>query len=63
MSHPDPQRALKHSAELLRELLEAASERSGEVPQDLWREIAEAAVRLAAAAEILAGDVGEDGGA
>ncbi len=57
MSQPDALRALKDSAELLGDLLKAAGERSGEVPQ----EIAGAAVRVAAAAEILAGDVEEDG--
>ncbi len=62
MSRPETLRELQHSAELLGELLEAAGERSGEVPADLWREIAEAAVRVAAAAQMLAGDVEEDGG-
>ena len=48
------------SAELLGELLEAVGDRSGQVPAELWRELAEAAVRVAAAAQMLAGDVDED---
>ena len=60
MPHPDPIHALKDSAEELGALLEAAGDRAGNVPEELWREIAEAAVRVAAAAELLAGDAGED---
>ncbi len=60
MSHPDALEALKTAAETLGELLEQAGNRSGEAPQDLWRKIAEVAVQVAAAAEILAGDVEED---
>ena len=52
--------APKESAELLGELLEQAGERSGQVPAELWRELAEAAVRVAAAAQMLAGDVAEE---
>ena len=62
MPHPDALRELKDSAELLGELLEAIGGRSKKVPVELWREIAAAAVRLAAAAEMLAGDIEEDGG-
>ena len=48
------------SAELLGELLEQAGERTGQVPAELWRELAEAAVRVAAAAQMLAGDADDD---
>ena len=51
---------LRESAELLGELLEQAGERTGQVPAELWRELAKAAVRVAAAAQMLAGDVAEE---
>ena len=59
--HPDPVRALKDSTQQLGALLEAAGDRAGNVPEELWREIAEAAVRVAAAAQMLAGDTEEHG--
>ncbi len=61
LPNPAAREALKTAAETLGELLEQAGNRSGEVPVELWREIAEAAVRVAAAAQMLAGDVEEDG--
>ena len=51
---------LRESAELMGELLKQAGERSGQVPPELWREIAEAAVKVAAAAEMLAGDIEDE---
>ena len=59
-AHPDPVRTLKDSAEELGALLEAAGDRAGSVPEELWREIAEAAVRVAAAAQMLAGSAEGD---
>ena len=35
--------------------------RTGQVPPELWRELAEAAVRVAAAAQLLAGGAEDDG--
>ena len=55
MPHPDPLHTLKDSAEELGELLTRAADQAGNVPEQLWREIAEVAVRVAAAAELLAG--------
>ena len=55
---PDPSqlRTLQSSAERLGELLAKAADRKGKVPEALWRAIAEAAVQVAAAAEMLAED-------
>ncbi len=57
--HPDQLRTLRDSAERLGELIQKAADQRA-VPEELWREIAEAAVRVAAA-EMLAGDAEEDG--
>ena len=57
---PTQLRTLKDSAERLGELIAKAADRKGKVPQELWRAIAEAAVHVAAAAEMLAGDSADD---
>ena len=56
---PSQLRTLQSSAERLGELIAKAADQRA-VPEDLWREIAEAAVRVAAAAEMLAEDSGDD---
>ncbi len=50
---------VREAADLLGELLQEAGNRAGDMPLEVWRELAEAAVRVAAAASLLAGD-GED---
>ena len=55
----DPLRTLKDSAERLEELIQTAADQQP-VRNELWREIAEAAVRVAAAAEMLAGDAEDE---
>ena len=60
MSQAKTVQDLRDSAEQLGALLEAAGEQAGNVPEDLWREIAEAAVRVAAAAQMLAGSAEGD---
>lgn len=59
MPHPDQLRTLKDSAERLGELIQKAAEQQN-VREELWREVAEAAVQVAAAPEMLAGDSGDD---
>ena len=59
MTHTDQLRTLRDSAERLGELIQQAADQR-DVRDELWREIAEAAVRVAAAAEMLAGDSEDD---
>ena len=59
MTQPNPLRTLKDSAVLLGELLDKAAEQR-RVTGELWSEIAEAAVQVPAAAEMLAGDAEDD---
>ncbi len=46
---------VRGAADLLGELLQEAGNRAADVPLDVWREIAEAAVRVAGSASLLAG--------
>ena len=59
MTDADHLRTLKNSAERLGELIEKAADQR-RVPDELWKQIAEAAVRVAAAAEMLAGDAEDE---
>ena len=51
---------IREAGNLLGQLLEKAADQAGDIPPELWRRVAEAAVQIATAASLLAGDVVDD---